>query len=386
MLTIVQHTKYQWNMIILFQKAHEWCERMRKRLRTADEHSPWWPFICYWKVYLATWLRNFRMGQHQFSPIIQYHFKDEIIQVWSYLDRLMLHLILKIIKPTFKHVISPLCLHLKGPSIIKNITQEIKSALNTKNFNYCLRIDIKSYYASINHKILLEQLYNNYDDPILRHYFEAIVTSGIDCDGQVVLPKRGIPIRSSLSPFFGALYLTALDRAFENRSNIFYRRYMDDIIILVRNKHQYAKARKRLFSILKELKLQISPKKTRMGLLKKGFHFLGVKFEVTRIPQRETQVATVDIHERSCRRALGNVQAMQKDAVNAAKIQRYLSLWATWWKSVIRSDRFKLLYTWLCYTKYSQETSCMWFGRDLLLGTPYYKLLQSINQNQDVVL
>jgi len=85
----------------------------------------------------------------------------------------------------------------------------------------------------------------------------------------------------------------------------------------VENKRQYAKARKRLFSILKELKLKISPHKTRMGALKGGFHFLGCNFEVSRNPQRQTQVGTVDIHDRSCRRALDNVQAMRQDAVSA---------------------------------------------------------------------
>ena len=33
-------------------------------------------------------------------------------------------------------------------------------------------------------------------------------------------------MRSSLSPFFGALYLKPLDEAFSNRDNVFYVRYM----------------------------------------------------------------------------------------------------------------------------------------------------------------
>jgi hypothetical protein len=55
----------------------------------------------------------------------------------------------------------------------------------------------------------------------------------------MILSKHGIPIHSSLSPFFSALYLTNLDRALESRRKIFYRRYMDDIIILVENKRQH---------------------------------------------------------------------------------------------------------------------------------------------------
>jgi hypothetical protein len=307
--------------------------------------------------------------------MIQYEFPDEVIRAWTYLDRLILHLILKIIKPTFKYVISPLCLHLNGPSVIKYITQDIKAALNTKKYNYFLRIDIRSYYASIDHRILLDKLYKNYDDPILRQYFESIVTVGIDIGGQVILPKRGIPIRSSLSPFFGALYLTELDQAFENRKGCFYRRYQDDIIILVENKHQYIKARKRLFKILRGLRLKISPHKTKMGKLKEGFHFLGCNFEVSRNPQKKIQEATVDIHPRSCRRALDRVEAMRKDAVHPANIQRYLSRWASWWCLVTRLKKYELIMRWVMFTELTKKSS-VWVGRGLLMNSPHdYYLL-----------
>ena len=88
---------------------------------------------------------------------------------------------------------------------------------------------------------------------------------------------------------------------------------MDDIIILVKTKRQYRKAKKNLFTILRELKLQVSSHKTRMGVLKHGFHFLGIDFEVSRNPQRQVQAATINIHARTCRRALDKVKAMRTD-------------------------------------------------------------------------
>jgi hypothetical protein len=68
---------------------------------------------------------------------------------------------------------------------------------------------------------------NHFDDSRLRHYFNSIVTIPVDKDAVLSLPTQGIPARSSLSPFFGALYLTPLDRVFEQRA-CFYARYMDD--------------------------------------------------------------------------------------------------------------------------------------------------------------
>jgi hypothetical protein len=60
-----------------------------------------------------------------------------------------------------------------------------------------------------------------------------IITIGINCRGEIILPKKGIPLRSSLSPFFGALDLSRLDRIFGNCRGVFYRRFMDDIIVLI---------------------------------------------------------------------------------------------------------------------------------------------------------
>lgn len=157
---------------------------------------------------------------------------------------------------------------------------------------------------------------------------------------------------------------------------------MDDIIILVGNKRQYIKARKKLFKILKELKLKLSPHKSRMGALKGGFHFLGCNFEVSRNPQRQTQVVTVNIHDRSCRRALDKVHAMRQNAVYAAHIQRYLLRWATWWQTVIQLEKFALIYRWVRFTEHVHHSS-VWLGRGLLMNSPYYMILAVVsNQNQ----
>ena len=146
---------------------------------------------------------------------------------------------------------------------------------------------------------------------------------------------------------------------------------MDDIIILVKNKRQYRKAKKCLFTILRELKLQVSSHKTRMGVLKHGFHFLGIDFEVSRNPQRQVQAATINIHARTCRRALDKVKAMRTDAVHPANIQRYLSRWATWWHLVTELETHKLIYKWVCYTADVQPPT-VWYGRGLLLGSPVH--------------
>jgi len=60
-------------------------------------------------------------------------------------------------------------------------------------------------YASIQHNILIEQIHQHFADPRVLFYLENIITIVIDDGGNILLPTQGIPRRSSLSPFFGAV-------------------------------------------------------------------------------------------------------------------------------------------------------------------------------------
>jgi hypothetical protein len=52
----------------------------------------------------------------------------------------------------------------------------------------------------------------------------------------------------------------------------------DDIIILCQTKRQLERAKQRLMDILHERRLRLSRKKTRIGSIDKGFHFLGINY------------------------------------------------------------------------------------------------------------
>lgn len=277
----------------------------------------------------------------------------------------MLKCLLEIIKPTFQHIISNRCYHMRGPQGVKLAIRHIHHALQYNTFQYVIRADIKGYYASISRKNLLKQLNHHYQDPRLQNYFEQIVNVAIDKRGNVFLPNSGIPRRSSLSPFFGALYLAELDHALSKREGIEYFRYMDDIIILATTKRQFQRAKKCLYGVLNKLELKLSSAKTKMSRLSSSFHFLGVLFEVPRSPQTQNQVRTV-LHPRSCARALDRFKAMQNDAVHPATQQRYLIRWASWWSDTVPSIGVMSLV--LCWVKFAaaRDPTAAWLGRGLL--------------------
>jgi len=359
--------RVEWCFFDIKKEALLWLQKTKKQVGLSEENPSWWAFLKLFRTgTIDHHLRAFLEGNHQFSPMKFFSFSDEGIQIWGYVDRLMVHLLNCILRPNFKHIIPYACASQRGPTAIKDVSQEIEIALHRDVYSHVLRVDIKGYYGAIDHNILLAQLRQHFDDPKVLKYLEDIITIAVDKGGNITLPKKGIPRRSSVSPFFGSLYLAALDTAFDDMEDVFYRRYGDDIIVLVKNARQYRKVKKRLFSILRSLQLQISPHKTLMGRLKK-FHFLGIDFEckVSRNLEGKNQV-TVTMHKRSCRRALDKVQAMKDNAVHPAKIQRYLGRWATWWHSIADWDWRTLIEDWVDYTQENQP-ALTWLGSGLIL-------------------
>ena len=100
--------------------------------------------------------------------------------------------------------------------------------------------------------------------------------------------------------------------------------------MLTKTLNQYRRAKKRLFKILKSLKLKIAKRKTKLGKIS-DFHFLGVEFRATRTASKpqKTQVLH-SLHSRTLQRACDKV-CLDHNAVNPDASIWYLYQWAAWW-------------------------------------------------------
>jgi len=65
----------------------------------------------------------------------------------------------------------------------------------------------------------------------------------------------------------------------------------DDILILCKTKRQLNRARRRMMEVLLERHLSLSRKKSRIGAIEFGFHFLGIDYLPT-----QTKDNTSEIH------------------------------------------------------------------------------------------
>ena len=336
-----------WNTHLLYSNLLIYIQQLYLRYRWCDAAHPFWLFYWQWKKYKASLIHEFITGYYRSQPKIGYNtfgYRDPIDQ---FQDALMQKLLYQIIKPTFTHIISPACHHLNGPGVIKNLTHKITDALETGNYRYIIRTDIKSYYASIDHPLLQQMIHSHFNDQRVVRYLCDWISAPIDRGGWYEHPKQGISIRSSLSSFLAALYLKPLDQAFEDRVGLFYCRYNDDILIVCSTKRQYARAKKRLKTIVHSLTLTLAPKKTIMGRINKGFHFLGIQYDVaqtTACPKKKEcalDSVKVSLHPRSIRRSIDKIRRKQADrallnkkpaaAEHPASVHRQRYRWAKWW-------------------------------------------------------
>jgi RNA-directed DNA polymerase len=220
------------------------------------------------------------------------YFPDEMIDQLHLSDRILQHVLLHQLKPTFPFVMNPNCYHLHGPSGVKYATEQVKKVLEEMRPKYLIRADIKSYYKSISHHQLVKDIQAHYHDPKLNLMLERIIVNPIETPRGYKNPDTGIALRGPLSQFFSGLYLKPLDDAF-NEMDVAYFRYQDDILILCQSMRSLNRCKQRLMQVLQERRLRLSGKKTRIGSIDKGFHFLGIQYPKTQPLDNTTMTQAV---------------------------------------------------------------------------------------------
>ena len=237
--------------------------------------------------WLVQGIQSIMDGSYTPRFLKRYYFKDEMVDQLHLSDRIMQHLLLKQLKPTFAHVMNLNCYHLQGPNGVKVATKRVRQVLAEQQPQYVILADIKSFYKSISHHQLIQDINTIYDDIKVQNMLEQIIINPIETPRGYKNADHGIALRGPLSQFFSGIYLKPLDDAFD-KADVTYLRYQDDVLILCQTKRQLNRCKQRMMAVLKERRLSLSSKKTRIGHIDKGFHFLGIQYLGTQPPDNTT--------------------------------------------------------------------------------------------------
>jgi RNA-directed DNA polymerase len=78
--------------------------------------------------WLPKGIQSMMDGSYNPRHLKRYYFADEMVDQLHISDRVLQHILLKQLKPTFKHVMSKNCYHLNGPTGVKYATNSTNPA------------------------------------------------------------------------------------------------------------------------------------------------------------------------------------------------------------------------------------------------------------------
>lgn len=138
------------------------------------------------------------------------------------------------------------------------------------NEGYVLVIDFRKYFDNIQHDPLKEIYRERIHDERLRKLSEGF----FDCCGD-----KGLYIGPEDSQIAAIAFPNHIDHLIKDQWRVpFYCRYMDDSIIIMRDKKALEAIRDKLLAEYEKYGIVINPKKTQIVKLKRGFTFLKVQF------------------------------------------------------------------------------------------------------------
>lgn len=191
-------------------------------------------------------------------------------------DRIVHHALFSALNPIFEPTfISDSYSCRKGYGTHKGFRKLVLYARKTsKNYTkdcWVLKCDIKRFFDSVDHEILLAIIRKRIKDKDMVWLIREVIKS------YETLSGKGIPIGNLTSQIFANIYLNEFDQFVKNKLYVkYYLRYTDDFILLSSDKNILKTYLEQIEKFLVEnLQLTLHPNKTVFRKLRWGIDFLG---------------------------------------------------------------------------------------------------------------
>lgn len=196
-------------------------------------------------------------------------------------DRVLHHAIFTVLNPIFEPTFIAQSFSCrigkgthKGIKALANIARKISGNGHKKSF--ALKCDVRKFFDTIDHTVLLHILGKRIKDPDTMWLLCEIVES-FTTEYSNLFERKGVPIGNLTSQLFANVYMSELDQFIKHELKVKnYIRYTDDFVIIDTDRQCLERLLVPISSFLKEkLFLELHPKKISIRKSHQGIDFLG---------------------------------------------------------------------------------------------------------------
>ncbi len=203
--------------------------------------------------------------------------KPRRIHKASVRDRVLHHAVYRVLYPAYDKVFivdSYSCRVDKGTHRAMDRFKHFADIVSKNYTRTCwvLKCDIKKFFASIDHDILLQILEQRIEDKDIIWLLQNIIGSFSSYN-----QGKGLPLGNLTSQLFCNVYMNELDQFIKHKMHAkYYIRYADDFVFLSDDKHLLERQIKVLQEfLLEKLELSLHPQKVYIKSYASGVDFLG---------------------------------------------------------------------------------------------------------------
>ena len=198
-------------------------------------------------------------------------------------DRVVQMAVKIVVEPLFEADFKPCSYGFRPKRTARMALSEIAQLIQA-GYRYVVDVDLKSYFDTIDHDILLRLVMRRIGDVRVLRLIRAWLKAGVLDDGKVLHPDRWTPQGGVISPLLSNIMLHEVDRQwceYGDRNywgTVVLVRYADDMILLARTAAAAQRAWERLQQQFSALRLVVNQEKSRITTAADGFAFLGFEF------------------------------------------------------------------------------------------------------------
>jgi len=229
--------------------------------------------------------RSYRPGPYRTFQI--HEPKCRLISAAPFRDRVVHHALCRVIEPLFERRFiydSYACREGKGTHAALDRFQSF-----CRHHRYVLQCDIRKFFPSIDHAILVDCLWRVIKDAAVQGLCQTIIDhSNRQEPVSAYFPgddlfsaserRRGLPIGNQTSQFFANVYMDALDHFVKDQLGCkAYVRYVDDFLLCHNDRGRLAEWLHQIRLFLVRLRLRLHPTKCQVFPAVQGTCFLGFR-------------------------------------------------------------------------------------------------------------